>query len=209
MAYDRRPLAIGFHIVKGQSHKGIVMNRRIVSGVMAGIAMTMLGGSSLIAGEDGHRGKHATVRARLVGFQEVPAISTVASGAFRAEIDLDAGTITWALRYDGLEGNVTQAHVHFGQHSVNGGISYFLCSNLANPPPGTQACPPSPGEITGVITAADVIGPGPVTGPPAAPGQGIEPGALAEIAAAMRAGVAYANVHTSKWPGGEIRGQLR
>jgi hypothetical protein len=45
-------------------------------------------------------------------------------------------------------------------------------------------------------------------GPPAAPGQGIEPGAFAEIAAAIREGVAYANVHSSKWPGGEIRGQL-
>jgi hypothetical protein len=39
-------------------------------------------------------------------------------------------------------------------------------------------------------------------------GGGIEPGAFAEIAAAIREGVAYANVHTSKWPGGEIRGQL-
>ena len=185
------------------------MNGRIVNCVMAGTAVAMLGASSLVAGEDGHHRKNATVRARLAGLQEVPAISTVASGAFRAEIDLDAGTISWALRYDGLEGNVTQAHVHFGQHSVNGGISYFLCSNLANPPPGTQACPPSPAEISGVIMAADVIGPGPVAGPPAAPGQGIEPGALAEIAAAMRAGVAYANVHTSKFPGGEIRGQLR
>jgi hypothetical protein len=184
------------------------MNRRIVSSVLAGIAVTMLSASSLVAGEH-NRGKTFTVRAWLVGLQEVPAISTVASGAFKAEVDPDAGTITWVLRYDGLEGNVTQAHVHFGQHSVNGGISYFLCSNLANPPPGTQACPPPPAEITGVITAADVIGPGPVAGPPPAPGQGIEPGAIAEISAAMRAGVAYANVHTSKWPGGEIRGQLR
>ena len=47
--------------------------------------------------------------------------------------------------------------------------------------------------------AADVIGPA---------GQGIEAGNLAEILAAMRAGHAYANVHSSKWPGGEIRAQL-
>ena len=187
------------------------MNRRIVCLVSAGIAATMLGTGSLMAGDDDrdHERSRFKVRASLVGLQEVPAISTVANGTFKAEVDLDAGTITWYLRYSALEGNVTQAHVHFGQHSVNGGISYFLCSNLANPPPGTQACPPGPAELTGVIQAADVIGPGPVVGPPAAPGQGIEPGSLAEIAAAMRAGVAYANVHTSKWPGGEIRGQLR
>ncbi len=39
-------------------------------------------------------------------------------------------------------------------------------------------------------------------------GQGIEVGNLAEIVAAMRAGHAYANVHSTKWPGGEIRAQL-
>ena len=51
-----------------------------------------------------------------------------------------------------------------------------------------------------------VIGPGGVA--PAPAGQGIEPGAFAEIAAAIKAGIAYANVHTTKWPAGEIRGQL-
>jgi hypothetical protein len=39
-------------------------------------------------------------------------------------------------------------------------------------------------------------------------GLGIEEGNLAEILAAMRAGHAYANVHSSKYPGGEIRAQL-
>ena len=93
--------------------------------------------------------------------------------------------------------------------SVNGGISAFLCSNLGNGPAGTQACPMPPAEITGVITPDQVIGPGPVVGPPATAGQGIEPGAFSEIAAAIKESIAYANVHTSKWPGGEIRGQLR
>jgi hypothetical protein len=82
--------------------------------MLAGIAVTMLSASSLVAGEDGGQ-KKFTVRAGLVGLQEVPAISTVANGTFKADVDLDAGTITWVLRYSGLEGNVTQAHVHFGQ----------------------------------------------------------------------------------------------
>jgi hypothetical protein len=170
----------------------------------------LLGASSLMAGDDGDRGRrHKTfvVSAQLEGYQEVPALSTTASGRFKAVVDTVANTITWKLTYDGLEGNVTQAHVHFGQMSVNGGISFFLCSNLGNGPAGTQACPTPPAEITGVITPDLVVGPGAV--PPAPPVQGIEPGAFAEIAAAIREGVAYANVHTSKWPGGEIRGQLR
>jgi len=94
---------------------------------------------------------------------------------------------------------VQQSHVHFGQMSVNGGISFFLCSNLGNGPAGTQACPVGPAELTGVITPDLVIGP---------TATGIEPGAMAEIVAAIRNGTAYANVHSAKWPGGEIRGQL-
>jgi hypothetical protein len=182
---------------------------------LAGAAAALLGASSLMAhdGDDNDRGRDRErsrflVSADLIGYQEVPALSTTARGHFRAWVDTRANTITYRLRYDELEGTVTQAHVHFGQKGVNGGISFFLCSNLPNPPAGTQACPPPPAEITGVIGPDQVIGPGPVAGPPAAPGQGIEPGAFAEIAAAIREGVAYANVHSSKWPGGEVRGQL-
>jgi hypothetical protein len=159
-----------------------------------------------MAGDEARGPKQFMVRASLVGFQEVPALSTVASGRFQANVDTVAQTITWKLTYDGLEGTVTQSHVHFGQMSVNGGISFFLCSNLGNGPAGTQACPTGPAELTGVITPELVVGPG--AAPPAAPGQGIEPGAFDEIARAILMGVAYANVHSTKWPGGEIRGQL-
>lgn len=184
------------------------MNGRMLKSGLAALALATLGGS-LMAHDDDDRDRgrdRFVVRADLEGFQEVPAISTVASGRFRAWVDTKANTITWKLSYQGLEGDVQQSHVHFGQMSVNGGVSFFLCSNLGNGPAGTQACPVGPAELTGVITAEQVIGPG--AAPPAPPGQGIEPGAFAEIVAAIRNGTAYANVHSSKWPGGEIRGQL-
>ena len=176
--------------------------------VQAGLACLALAlaAGSLMAGDKGEKTRFA-VRAQLMGGQEVPALSTTGGGHFRAWIDTEANLIYWKLSYDGLEGSVTQAHVHFGQHSVNGGISFFLCSNLGNGPAGTQACPTTgPAELEGTITPEGVVGPGPTA---TSAGQGIEPGAFAEIAAAIRAGLAYANVHTSKWPGGEIRGQLR
>jgi hypothetical protein len=180
------------------------MKRRTLSTLAIGIVATMLGASSLMAhDDDDDRGRDRgrfVVRADLVGFQEVPALSTTAHGSFRAVVDTRANTITFRLAYDALEGTVQQAHVHFGQKSVNGGVSFFLCSNLGNGPAGTQACPPPPAEVTGVIDASLVLGPA---------GQGIEAGAFAEIAAAMKDGSAYANVHSTKWPAGEIRGQLR
>jgi hypothetical protein len=84
---------------------------------------------------------------------------------------------------------------------VNGAIVVFLCSNLGNGPAGTQACPAGGGTITGTITAANVSNPTEV--------QGIAPGEFDELLKAIRGGVTYVNVHTTKFPGGEIRGQLK
>lgn len=141
------------------------------------------------------------IEARLKSYQEVPAVSSVASGRFKARLDAASLTLSYELSYSGLEGDVRQAHIHFGQHGVNGGIMVWLCQTAANPSPvaSTPACPQS-GTVSGVVSAADVIGPA---------GQGVAAGEFAEMLAAIRAGVAYANVHSSKFPGGEIRGQLR
>jgi hypothetical protein len=106
---------------------------------------------------------------------------------------------TYTLTYSGLTGAVQQAHSHFAQKGVNGGIMVFYCTNLGNGPAGTQACPAS-GTITGRVTAADIIG--------GAGAQGISPGEFAEVLRAIRAGSAYTNVHSNLFPGGEIRGQI-
>jgi hypothetical protein len=140
-----------------------------------------------------------TVRTRLSGFNEDPlALSTTGNGRFRAEIDEQAQTISWKLSYADLEGTVTQAHLHLGGKAQSGGISVFLCSNLGDRPAGTQACPGS-GTITGTISPVDVTGPA---------AQGISAGQFDELLAAVEHGVVYANVHSTLYPGGEIRGQL-
>jgi hypothetical protein len=136
----------------------------------------------------------------LNGYEENPDISTVATGDFSARLSDDGTALRYELSYSGLEGDVTMSHVHFGKRAINGGISFWLCGTAAAPgPAGTPACPAPGGTIEDEITAADVVGP---------VGQGIEAMNLAEILAAMRAGHAYANVHSTKWPGGEIRAQI-
>lgn len=132
------------------------------------------------------------------GFQEVPAVSTTARGAFVADIRGDA--IHYELRYDALQGEVRQAHIHLGQRDVNGGVSVFLCQTAANPDPTGLAptCPAPPARVRGTLTAANVIGP---------MAQGIAAGEFAELIRAIRAGKAYVNVHSTTFPGGEVRGQ--
>jgi CHRD domain-containing protein len=141
-----------------------------------------------------------TATARLRGFDEVPAISSSGGGRFDATISADGSEVEWELSYFNMVGQVTQAHIHFAQKGVNGGIVVFLCTNLANGPAGTEHCPPSPGTISGTFTFANV-GAG-------ANAQGIGPFEMPALLRAIRAGIAYANVHSDIWPGGEIRGQL-
>jgi len=134
----------------------------------------------------------------LRSFEEVPSISSTAHGMFRARID--NGAIAYRLSYDGLQGEVRQAHIHLGQKSVNGGVSVFLCQTATNPDPtGLAPTCPASGEVAGLLLPANIIGPS---------GQGIAAGEFAELVAAIRKGVAYVNVHSSLFPGGEIRGQL-
>lgn len=142
----------------------------------------------------------------LHGYEEVPSVSTVGNGDFEAKISRDGSRIDWELSYEDLEGAVQQAHIHFGQKGVNGGISVFLCTNLNNGPVGTQPCPPSPATISGTIFAADVSPNIPTTA--AARTQGINTGEIKELIRAIRAGSTYVNVHSTTWPGGEIRSQI-
>ena len=152
--------------------------------------------------------KIPALRAKLIGFQEVPVVSTVATGEFRGVINPNQ-SITYDFSYTGLQGTVTQAHIHLGQRSVNGGIVIWLCQTAANPAPGgiplVPTCTPGSGSFTNrVITAADVVA---ITGTNV--GQQVGAGEFAKVLAAIRAGKAYANVHTTLSTGGEIRGQIK
>src|SRR5262245_5737884 len=142
----------------------------------------------------------------LIGYQEVPALSTGASGRFDARISNDGSQIDWQLSYADLEGAVQQAHLHIGNVGVNGGISVFVCTNLGNGPAGTQPCPAPPATITGTIVPADVSPNIPATLP--ARNQGLNTGEMDELIRAIRGGAIYVNVHSSTWPGGEIRSQI-
>lgn len=140
----------------------------------------------------------------LTGYEETPsAVSTTGNGTFHARISNDESRIDWELSYADLEGAIQQAHIHFGQKAVTGPITVWLCGNASatiTPPAGTQTCPAPPATISGTITAAEVTN--------QADARGISAGELDELIDAIRAGATYVNVHSSKWPGGEIRADI-
>jgi hypothetical protein len=137
---------------------------------------------------------------QLSGFNEDPAaISSPATATLAATINDKAQTITYKLTYSGFTSDVTQSHIHFGNRDASGGVAVFLCTNLANGPADTPACPQGNATVTGTLTAADVIGP---------TAQGIAAGDFNDLIAALRAGRTYVNIHTTNHPGGEIRAQI-
>jgi len=158
--------------------------------------------------DDKDRGNR--LRATLISYDEVPSVSSQARGRFRARISDDQQSIDYELSFDGILSTVNQSHIHFAQKSVNGAIVVWLCQGATKAPAAqaliTPECPVSPGgTVTGTITAASVV-----TQTVAANlAQQINAGELDEVIAAIRAGNAYVNVHSSTSPGGEIRGQVK
>ena len=162
-----------------------------VFATFAVIAIALAGTTTSVA--ESHRTHFKTV---LTGYQETPAtLNTTGHGTFTLDIVNDDTKVDFTLTFADLTGNPLFAHIHFGARATSGGVSAFLCGGSTKP-----ACPASTsGTVTGTIVAADVIGP---------PGQGISAGDFASLLKAIRACVTYANVHSPKFPTGEIRGQI-
>jgi hypothetical protein len=155
---------------------------------------------ALLLGHAGGAFADSRLQTKLSGYSEAPAVSSAASGRFKAKLDKQAGALTYELSYEGLEGPVRMAHIHIGQAGVNGGIMVWLCqtASFVDPTGLAPTCPPS-GSVNGVIQAANVL---------AVAAQGVDVMSFDELLDAIRANVVYVNVHSDRFPGGEIRGQI-
>jgi hypothetical protein len=154
------------------------------------------------------------LRARLTGYQEVPAKFTTGTGTFTATLSADGQSLSYTDTWTNLSGVVTSpgplfSHIHFGQPGVAGGIMVWLCgvASTANDPETPHDLQPCPagvsGSVSGTVEAADVL----VTGTGSSD-QGINAGNFTGLLKIIRSGNAYVNVHTDRFPAGEIRGQL-
>lgn len=157
------------------------------NGTAAGPTELVIPVFSHAAARDGDQfGTHMT------GGNETPPRPSLAQGQLTLRLQVGGTAADYKLLVANIE-DVTQAHIHLAPPGVPGPVIVWLY----------PAAPPAqllPGRFDGVlaegaITDAQVVGP--------LAGQG-----LAGLVAAIRAGNAYANVHTVAFPPGEIRGQL-
>jgi hypothetical protein len=125
-----------------------------------------------------------TFTADLTVDAEVPPVTTPSEGSGSAEVTIsdDESEISYEVSYQGLTGDATASHIHFGAADVAGAVMLPLAHG------------PSP--FSGTLTEADFT---PVDGGPQS---------YAEALDAIRDGNAYVNIHTEANAPGEIRGQL-
>jgi hypothetical protein len=167
---------------------------------LVALVAIVLGLPTVAFGDDDNR----TFSAHFLGVNETPSISTDATASLKIKINGsgDTATIDYTLTYSGLRADATQSHIHFGQSRVPGGIMVFLCANVASAAgaPTPPACPLRSGTVSGTLKASDVVGPA---------GQGIASGQMGRVVRAIRDGASYGNLHSTMFPAGETRGQLR
>jgi CHRD domain len=138
--------------------------------------------------------------AALSGFNEIGALASPSGailsngrGSLQLDLDRHARTVVFTLTYSGLSSPVTVAHIHFGKVHVAGGVIVFFCGG------GGQGDCPATGTVHGMITAGNVQ---------AIASQNVTAGDFDALEDALITNTAYANVHTSNFPAGEIRGQI-
>ena len=153
--------------------------------VLALVIVSLAGGIALAAPQ-------TVVKARLSGADEVPPNDSKAHGSATFNVVFAAGTdevtsIEYKLRVSNLN-DVTAGHIHIGAVGVAGPVTVNL-----NPRTGAGR---ATGQIAeGFFDASALTGP--LTGM-----------TLNDLWDRIQAGEAYVNVHTTTYPGGEIRGQI-
>lgn len=149
-------------------------------------AMMML--AAACGGDDDDDDEGQTFTVPLTVAEEVPLCASAAAGATGSAtvtISADKSTITVNLTFSGLSGPATNAHIHYGEAGVAGGVIFPLGANPVSP-------------VNATFDAADY---------PASPPTGA-PATFAAFVTDMEDGKAYINVHSAACMPGEIRGQI-
>jgi len=142
----------------------------------------------------------AVYSAPLLGSSEVPAAATPASGFGTVTIDLDTVQMRVQATFSGLLGNTTASHIHCCVNpGANVGVATMTPTFIGFPLGVTSGSFDQTFDmaLASSYNAAFITNNGGTVG-----------SAFNALVAGLDAGRAYLNIHTSSFPGGEIRGLL-
>jgi CHRD domain-containing protein len=161
------------------------MQRRMAMAAFLSLALAAVGCDS--ATEDSE-----LFQTTLAGSNEVPANGSAASGA--CGLQVDGNRVLYSIETHGLS-NIIGAHIHINPAGSNGPIRVVFIPSLQ----ATSVILPAGEAIAGgngILTSGS-FGPGDV-----------RVISYDQLLTELRNGNAYCNIHTTRFPGGEIRGQF-
>ena len=125
----------------------------------------------------------AKYAATLTGKSEVPRGNTKAHGSATFTVAANGRSIKYTLKASGLSGRAQAAHIHLGKPGAAGPVMIAISLKPFSLPRSGTLTAKQFTKVSGASTFAQAV-------------------------KAVRAGRTYVNIHTKKFPGGEIRGQI-
>jgi cytoskeletal protein RodZ len=176
-------LAVGFS-GRGGGTSSTTTGSETTSSEAAGSTTTSPGEATSTSATDTE-----TFSAELSGQDEVPPVTTLATGTLTLTVSADASSVAYLLKAGNIQ-NLTVARLHEGATGKNGSTIATL-----------YAGPTKSGTFTGTVaqgslTKADLVGP-------------LKGKTINDLVALLRTGSVYVNVGTTGHKSGEIRGQLQ
>lgn len=158
-------------------------------------APTAARGGELAAARNADAPAHGSrsYTAHLTAAAELADVVSRAQGQAHVKVSKDGTSLEFRLNVANID-DVLMAHFHLGTPEENGPVVVWLYPEA--PPPQLIPGRTSGTLAFGTVTADDLVG----------PLAGMSFDALLE---AIEDGRIYVNVHTTAYPGGEIRGTLR
>jgi hypothetical protein len=132
---------------------------------------------------------HPTFVAEMSAFEEVPAVASLAKGFAGIQQTADGRGFYYTIVLTDSSTPITAAHLHLAPRGEAGPVVVPLCAANATP------CASEGPVTTGTFDAADLTGP-------------MANDTLERLISEARNGMIYVNVHSTKFPAGEARGQL-
>lgn len=153
--------------------------------VLSVTLLVSLGFSALVFGQG-----TLEFKAELSGAEEVPPVSTAATGEVKLKVNDAQTEIAFELEIENATNilGAAGAHLHCAPRGANGPVVAFLAGVIPGGFDGKV-------EVKAVLTEANITSPACGT-------------TIAALVQSMQNGQVYANAHSPAFPGGEIRGQV-
>ena len=132
---------------------------------------------------------HPTFVAEMTGFEEAPGAATRAKGFAGFQVSMDGNTVYYTITVTDSSAQLVAAHLHLAPRGEAGPVVVPLCGQ-----------PGKPCQTEGVVSSGSFTSDA-FTGLYASD-------VLSRLINDAENGMVYVNVHSTKYPAGEARGQL-